>query len=108
MAVILANCTLTYHGRPHPWPRDSHGVPRAPVLPTMVRGPKPGFAKENLNLRAWVLRADPSFWPMEPGDELTDGIRTWVVVTADLHVLPGYPTVDYIGVTATLNPPEVP
>ncbi|MFC8833305.1 hypothetical protein ACFT8V_08920 [Streptomyces griseoincarnatus] len=37
-----------------------------------------------------------------------DGTRTWTVVSALLRKVPGHPAADYIAVTATLNPPEVP
>lgn len=57
---------------------------------------------------SWVLRVDPQAWRLRPGDTIGDGEHMWTIVTALLKTVPGYPAADYIAVTATLNPPEVP
>lgn len=107
MAVVLPNADLTVRVRTHPWVRDTHGHPVAPAEPAAVRGPWPGAASDRQD-GTWSLRVDPQAWPVEEGDEVTDGNRTWVVSSRRLNTLPGYPDVDYIGITATLNPPQVP
>lgn len=108
MAVVLADRALTVTVRAHPWQRDSRGVPvPLPTDAQETRGPWPGAAKEQAD-GTWTLRVDPRAWPMRPGDKITDGVGTWVTTTARLHQLPGFSSVDYIAVTATLEPPKVP
>jgi len=109
MAVILANQQLTLLPRAHSFARDAHGQPVAPAATGPARGPYPGSALQGFNPEAdWSLRLDPRMAPVEPADEVTDGTRTWVVVTRKYNAIAGYPDVDYIAVTATLNPPQVP
>jgi hypothetical protein len=45
---------------------------------------------------------------LRTGDTLTDGTWTWVVTTAFLRDVPGYPDADYVQITAVLDPPRVP
>ncbi|MBG7704922.1 hypothetical protein HCJ76_44375 [Streptomyces sp. MC1] len=109
MAVLLADRHITAYALQHPWERDAHGVPVPPAPGTrpVARGTWPGAAKEQAD-GSWVLRVDPAAWRLRAGDVLGDGEREWTVVTALLQTVPGYPAADYIAVTATLNPPEVP
>ena len=58
---------------------------------------------------AYRLRVDPRCHPMRPDDEVTDDEgRTFVVRTAKLVSVPGNDAVDFIRVTADLDPPQVP
>jgi hypothetical protein len=109
VAVLLPDRELTVWELNHPWERDAHGVPVPPnpnARPA-PRGTWPGAATE-LADGSWTLRVDPQAWRIRPGDELGDGTRTWTAVTALLKTVPGHSAADYIAVTATLNPPEVP
>ncbi|MGW0562948.1 hypothetical protein ACWDZ4_20570 [Streptomyces sp. NPDC003016] len=109
MAVLLPDRELTAYVLAHPWARDAHGVPVPPPPDARPspRGTWPGAANEQTD-GSWTLRVDPAAWPLEPGDVLSDGARIWAVATASLKKVPGHGAVDYIAVTATLNPPEVP
>jgi hypothetical protein len=107
MAVLLPDRQLTVLVKAHPFTRDAHGYPIAPSEHAETRGPWPGAAKEQPDA-SWTLRLDPRAWPVEPSDRVTDGNRVWVVSSARLHTVPGHPDADYISVTATLEPPEVP
>ncbi|MBV1940762.1 hypothetical protein KUF83_29965 [Streptomyces sp. BV286] len=109
MTVLLPDRQLTAYVLAHPWGRDAHGVPVPPppdVRPE-PREPKPGAATEQVD-GLWTLRVDPTDWPLEAGDELSDGTLTWTVVSALLKRVPGYGAADYIAVVGNLNPPEVP
>ncbi|MFF0481968.1 hypothetical protein [Streptomyces sp. NPDC004435] len=110
MAVVLPNRILTLCPLTHPWERDANGVPVPPNPYTAPapRGTWPGGAAEQPDA-AWSLRLDPAAWPVEPGDIVRDETgTTWTVATARLHRVPGCPAVDYVQVSATLNPPKVP
>jgi hypothetical protein len=109
MAVVLPDRDLTVYVLDHPWGRDAHGVPVPPppdARPT-PRGTWPGAAIKQAD-GSWTLRVDPSAGYMQPGDMVGDGTRMWTVVTALPRGVPGHGAADYIAVTATLNPPEVP
>lgn len=108
MAVILSNCDLAVVARAHPAARDEHGVPVLSDAGAVTRGPFPGAAKEQVDQGTWGLRLDPRCWPVRPGDTVTDGSRSWTVQTALQSDIPGYDAVDYVAVTAVLEPPEVP
>ncbi|MEU5181147.1 hypothetical protein AB0G49_13955 [Streptomyces longwoodensis] len=109
MAVLLPDRSITAYVLDHPWERDAHGVPVPPAPGTRppARGTWPGAATEQAD-GSWTLRVDPAAWRLRDGDVLTDGEREWTVVAALLKTVPGHPAADYIAVTATLNPPEVP
>ncbi|MEQ7008471.1 hypothetical protein ABN028_20055 [Actinopolymorpha sp. B17G11] len=107
MAVLLADLSLSVATKDHPWLRDSHGHPVAPEEPAELRGPWPGAAREQPDL-SYTLRLDTRAWPVEPGDRITDGARTWVVASARINTVPRHPDADYIAIVATLEPPEVP
>ncbi|MFJ5143054.1 hypothetical protein [Streptomyces sp. NPDC088707] len=109
MAVVLPDRQLTAFVLTHPWGRDARGVavPPPPDARPAPRGTWPGAANEQTD-GSWTLRVDPEAWPLEPGDVLSDGTRTWTVGTALLKRVPGYGAADYIAVVAALNPPEVP
>ncbi|MGW1275493.1 hypothetical protein ACWD4V_00855 [Streptomyces tsukubensis] len=110
MAVVLPNRTLSLHALPHPWDRDANGVPVPPDPHQRPepRGSWPGSALEQQD-SAWSLRLDPAAWPVQPGDTVGDETgATWTVVSARLHQVLGYPAVDYVQATATLNPPRTP
>jgi hypothetical protein len=80
VAVILPDGSYSVRKRPHEFGRDAHGTP---------------------------LPIDPAAWRVRPGD-LVDGPagRTWVVATALLKVNNAAADVDYVAVTAQLEPPE--
>lgn len=109
MAVLLPDRDLTVYVLDHPWVRDAHGVPvpPAPDARPSPRGTWPGAATEQAD-GSWTLRVAPEAWRLRAGDVVGDGTRMWTVVTALLKKVPGYGVADYIAVTATLNPPEVP
>ncbi|MEW1677830.1 hypothetical protein AB0O47_32030 [Streptomyces noursei] len=109
MAVLLADRALTAFVLSHPWERDALGtpVPPPPDQRPAPRGTWPGAATKQVD-DSWTLRVDPAAWPLNPGDILTDGTRTWTIVTALLKRVPQYGAADYIAVTATLNPPDTP
>jgi hypothetical protein len=109
MTVVLPDRELTAYVLGHPWARDALGTPVPPppdALPT-ARGTWPGAATEQID-GTWTLRVDPEAWPLKPGDVLSDGTNTWTVTTALPKRVPGYGAADYVAVTASLNPPEVP
>jgi hypothetical protein len=109
MAVLLPDRQITAYVLAHPWGRDARGVPVPPPPDARPepRGTWPGAANEQGD-GSWTLRVDPAAWPLEPGDVLGDGSRTWTIITALLKKVPGYGAADYIAVVATLTPPEVP
>jgi hypothetical protein len=109
VAVLLPDRDLTVYVLDHPWGRDAHGVPVPPPPDARpaARGTWPGAAIEQSD-GTWTLRVDPAAWRVRPGDVIGDGTRTWTVVTALQKTVPGHGAADYIAVTATLNPPEVP
>lgn len=113
MAVILANTTLSARRKVHQYEKDSHGVSVASTewgapteaFPGAVVVPPDG-PTQNV---PWRIRADVQLWPLYPDDELTtDDDRKFIVRTARLVQVPGYPDVDYIQVTGDLTPPYVP
>lgn len=107
MSVLLANAQLTVAKRaPHPVGRDAHGYPMLPVTPSVTSGPFPGSTTEEPD-GSYALRLDVRHWPVEPGDEVSDGTRTWVVVTRIMHTVPGAPDIDHVAATASLNPPKI-
>jgi hypothetical protein len=114
MAVVLANCALTAHIVAHPVTRDARGKPvvtRAAETVT-VRGPYPGAVTEpdvdtGPEGGGWRIRADVALGPLTTGDKLTDDQgRTFYVREAKTVQVPGVPDVDFIRVTADLDPPE--
>lgn len=108
MAVLLPNVRLTLRRRPHPAPRDSHGQPLPGALGPAV-GPYLCGVKDRPETGGWSVRLDSRMWPVEAGDEVTDGTRVWVLTgEPQLHEVPGHGAVDYIQARGTLNPPEVP
>ncbi|HET9655448.1 MAG TPA: hypothetical protein VFP72_08845 [Kineosporiaceae bacterium] len=107
MAVVLPNCQLRVRKRAHPAPRDAHGTPIPAALGAAL-GPWPGAAKEQEERGTWSLRVDPAAWPLNPGDEVSDGARTWVVATAVLHAVQSCSAADYVAVVGRLNPPDIP
>ncbi|MFF9901230.1 hypothetical protein [Streptomyces longispororuber] len=110
MAVVLANRRLTLYAHAHPWGRDANGVPVPPDPKQRPepRGTWPGSVLEQPD-GSWSLRLDPQSWPVEPGDVVTDESgASWTVTAARHHAVPGFAAVDYVQVTATRNPPEVP
>lgn len=111
MAVVLADRQLTAHVRKHPQARDAHGTPVASAadLPADQRGPYPGAAHENPE-GGWNLRVDPRAWRLREGDKITDDqSNTWIVTGAPKLVqVPGDDSVDFVRVSATLEPPLVP
>ncbi|MFJ3793567.1 hypothetical protein [Kitasatospora sp. NPDC090091] len=109
MAVILPNRRFTAHVAPHPWARDAHGlpVPPPPGSVSATGAVLPGAAVQQTD-GSWSLRADPQQWPLRPGDRLVDGDESWTVTSARLCAVPVDGAADYIAVTATLDPPQVP
>ncbi|MER5482648.1 hypothetical protein ABT024_05440 [Streptomyces sp. NPDC002812] len=109
MAVLLPDRNVTAYVLTHPWGRDAHGVPVPPPPDARPapRGTWPGAAAEQPD-GTWTLRVDTAAWPLKAGDVLGDGSRMWTVVTALAKRVPGHGAADYVAVTATLNPPEVP
>lgn len=108
MAVLLVNAALRVEVLAHPQERDAHGTPVAPSTPVVVRGPLPGALRRMPDL-TWNARLDPALWPVRPGDTVVDeNDRRFVVSTAQLNQVPGCSDADYIAITATLDPPEVP
>lgn len=116
MAVLLPHLQLTARVRAHPFARDEWGAPVAPAEPAVERGPYPCAGRETPAAEVgltgeparWSFRLDPAMWPLEPGDEITDGARTWVISSASLSAVPGVPDVDHVVVTAQLDPLKVP
>jgi hypothetical protein len=105
VAVILPDGSYSVRKRPHEFGRDAHGTP-LPTSPGPAVGPGPGDSTEQQD-GTWTLRLDPAAWRVRPGD-LVDGPagRTWVVATALLKVNNAAADVDYVAVTAQLEPPE--
>lgn len=93
--------------RPHAWSRDAHGTPVPATLGSYGTA-RPGGAYDRGD-GLWSLRLDPAEWPLYDGDKITDGARTWTVVSAPiLRANSDADDVDYVAVTATLDPPVVP
>ncbi|MGW8387100.1 hypothetical protein ACWGMW_07785 [Streptomyces albidoflavus] len=110
MAVVLPNATLTVYALAHPWARDANGVPvpPAPGQKPAPRGTRPGSVLEQPD-GTWTMRLAPEFWPLKPGDTVSDtAARTWTLTATRLHAVPGHSAADYVQAVATLNPPEVP
>ncbi len=108
MAVLLPNVELRIAKRPHPAPRDDRGqIVQGPLgAPT---GPYPCGVKDRPETGTWSIRLDPSMWPCEAGDEVSDGTRVWVLTgEPQLHTVTGNNAVDYIAARGVLNPPETP
>ncbi len=95
MAVILSDGSYRVRKRPHEFTRDAQGTP----VPAATEQPEPAGS--------WSLRLDPAAWRLRPGD-LVDGPagRTWLVTSAMLRVNTAAADVDYVAITATLEPPE--
>ena len=115
MAVILPNAFLRVRKRAHPYARDRWGKAVAPAEPGPWSEPVAGGVKEQPSLgleqgAAWSVRLPVDVWPLERGDEIDEPStgRRWVVDTARDHRVVGHPDVDYVAVSATLDPPEVP
>lgn len=109
MAVLLPNASLRVQVHAHDFARDAHGTPITPTTPAVTRGPLPGALKRQPDRVTWSLRLDPALWPVEPGDIVLDeNDRAFVLSSAELFAIAGYPDADYIGARATLDPPDVP
>lgn len=104
MAVLLPDRSVSATVYPHTFGRDAMGSPVRDTTP-VVRGPYPGAARELVD-GSWTLRVDTRLWPLREDDELSDGTSTWVVRTATVNKVPGHSDVDYVAVTATLQPPR--
>lgn len=113
MAVILPNAQLTVRKRAHQFARDEHGTPVAGDTWSDPEGPTPGgiVAPDDLTpaQAAYRLRVDPAHWPLRADDEITDEDgRVFIVRTATKVSVPVDDAVDFIRVTADLDPPQVP
>jgi hypothetical protein len=113
MAVILPNAHLTVRKRAHAFARDAHGLPVAGASTVTTEGPTPGAVVEPDDTTPaaapYRLRLDPSHWPVRPDDEVEDDQgRKFIVRTARKVAVPVDDAVDFIRVTADLDPPEVP
>lgn len=113
MAVILPNAQLTVRKRAHQFARDAHGLPVADTATLDPEGPNPGAVVEPDDTTPaqspYRLRVDPSHHELRPDDEIDDAQgRTFIVRTARLVTVPGNDAVDFIRVTADLDPPKVP
>ena len=113
MAVVLPNTMLTARRKEHQFKRDAHGASVPSVEWSDPSVPLPGAlvipeGGEQSNV-PWRIRADLGLLPLLPEDELTtaDG-RTFIVRTVKPVVVPDYPDVDYLAVTAELDPPYSP
>lgn len=109
MAVVLPDGTYQVATRPHPFALDSHGVAVPAALGAY--GPaRPGAARLQPDL-SWRLRLSPDQWPLEAGDKVTGGpdTLTWTVTGEPRRIThPVASDVDYVAVTAALDPPEQP
>lgn len=115
MAVILPNALVRVRKRPHPYGRDRWGKAVAPAEPGPWSEPMPAGVKEQAAMGGeqgapWSIRLPVAVWPLERGDEVDEPAtaRRWVVDVARDHRIVGHPDVDYVAVSATLDPPEVP
>lgn len=112
MAVVLSNAQLTVTVRAHPAARDAHGMPVPAAGPPEQRGPYPGAVTppQGPTSNVWSLRVDPRCWPIREDDTITDNQGRTFSVRPDprLITVPGHPDVDYISVSADLDPPQVP
>lgn len=112
MAVMLANAQLTAHARAHQFARDAHGFPVAGAVTVTTTGPFPGAITEPEELTGtapYRLRLDPRHSDLREDDEVTDGLgRKFIVRAARRIKIPGDDAVDFIRVTADLDPPKVP
>lgn len=114
MAVLLPNAQLTARRRAHTFSRDAHGLPVADTAWGDPIGPFPGAVVEPDDLSTtaqnqYRLRVDPRCGDLREDDEITDDTgRKFIVRTARLVSVPGQDDVDFIRVTADLDPPKVP
>jgi hypothetical protein len=113
MAVILPNAQLTVRRRAHQFGRDEHGTPVANTSWGPEEGPSAGAVVEPDDLTPaqapYRLRVDPAHWPLRADDEITDDQgRKFIVRTARKVEVPVDDAVDFIRVTADLDPPQVP
>lgn len=103
--VLLPNTSVSARVRTRPRARDARGRAVASAGDQVtVRGPYPASAVEQPD-QQWRLRVDTRLWPLDAGDELTDGTRVWVVVDARITQVPGASDVDSVVCTCTLEPP---
>jgi hypothetical protein len=114
VSVVLPNAHLTALVLERPWLRDAQGVAYPGSARAQTRGPWPGAVHSTQTgplpddqPPTWSARVDPRAWPLRAGDKLTDGARTWVIVTARLVQVPGVSAADWITCQCTLDPPEV-
>lgn len=113
MPVLLPNTMLTAEVKTRPVARDPHGKPIVDTdAPPELRGPYPGHVDAPFDgedsTNQWTIRADERMWELRPDDVLIDSEgRRFVIRSAKLEQLVGYPHADYIGVTADLDPPRV-
>lgn len=116
MAVILPNVDLAVRAHAHPFARDAYDQPVTPDTDPALSVFAPGSAivrgRNAEGVEEWSLRLDPSFWPVHPGDRVTDGTRVWVLMgnpDPKLHVLAvpgvGSSPVDYVSAFGVLEPP---
>jgi hypothetical protein len=113
VAVILPNAQLTVRKRTHPSARDAQGWPVSGTALSAPEGPTDGAIVQPDDLTPgqapYRLRLDPSHWPVREDDEVTDELgRKFIVRTARMVSVPVDDTVDFIRVTADLDPPQVP
>lgn len=107
MTVVLTSGNYGIRKRTHPFSRDAHGTPVPPGLGSVV-GPWPGDANRQAD-GSYSIRLDPRLWPVKAGDVVTGpNSEVWLVVGQPLLFRNNAsPDVDYVGVTGTLEPPEV-
>jgi len=108
MAVILADGTYQVARRAHPWATmDDHGI-AVPAALGAYGTARAGAVTAQAD-RSWRVRLDPAEWPLEAGDRITDGERTWTITGEPRRIRhPVDDEVDYVTATAALDPPEVP
>jgi hypothetical protein len=108
MAVLIPNASLGVRRYTHPEARDARGKPKGGGALGSLEGPWPGFCAEGDTDNQWSFRLDPAAWPLNDGDHITDGSRTWVITAARPHFNALASDADYVGATAQLSPPKVP
>jgi hypothetical protein len=105
VVVILSDGSYSVRKRTHEYTRDGHGTP-VPGSPGSASAALPGAATEQPD-GTYTLRLDPALWPLRE-DDLIDGpsSRTWIIESAVLRVNNADSAIDYVAVTAALQPPR--
>ncbi len=110
MSVVLSDGLYRVARRVHPWPRDDHGTPVPPALGAYGTARAGAVNRVAGSASDVHLRLDPAEWPLRAGDKISDAHGAVYTVTGVPRFARNVAAsdVDYVAVTATIDPPVVP